>query len=595
MSSLKKVFIKAISLLPPPIEKEFPFLILFFLLIAFPLIKNLLATLVASGIFISEVLTPICLAFFISYIFTIVVYYSHRHWVKVLLYTIGCVVFSVDTFLWLEFHKSITPEILTLIGETNSKEASEFLATFLFNLKGALCILLIVLFITIICIVEKKRSKIYLFLNRNRIVKGIIYMTTFSVSIIAICCSHVYDELFTSKIDQDINVGAYNDSFTATVFALRSVAYTTYEMKSAIRQAKEVKGGTIKEKDSLNVILIIGESYIKHHAQLYGYPLPTTPRLMNEKNKGNLYVFNNVVTPYNYTTYVIKNALCCNSIANDESWYNTPFVPTIFKRSGMKVDNWDNQRTNSSKIISIWDFTLNSFLFNNTICDISYDRTAPHAFKYDDQLVSDYARSKNKDVGKYNFIIFHLMGQHIDAKDRYPHDKFSRFSAKDIRNNAPYMTESKKQDIANYDNATYYNDYVVNHIIDLYREKNTVVVYFSDHGEEVYDYRDSKGRVEAVPGQEKEWLRYQFEVPFVIWCSDKYKALHPDVVRRIKASLNRPFMTDNTCHLLFDLAGLKTSYYRPERDLISPKFKPSKRIVQNNIDFDAVMSNKWEK
>lgn len=550
---------------------------------------------VASGIFISEVLTPICLAFFISYIFTIVVYYSHRHWVKVLLYTIGCVVFSVDTFLWLEFHKSITPEILTLIGETNSKEASEFLATFLFNLKGALCILLIVLFITIICIVEQKRLKIYLFLNRNRIVKGIIYMTTFSVSIIAICCSHVYDELFTSKIDQDINVDAYNDSFTATVFALRSVAYTTYEMKSAIRQTQEVKGGTIKEKDSLNVILIIGESYIKHHAQLYGYPLPTTPRLMNEKNKGNLYVFNNVVTPYNYTTYVIKNALCCNSIANDESWYNTPFVPTIFKRSGMKVDNWDNQRTNSSNTISIWDFTLNSFLFNSTICDISYDRISSQAFKYDDQLVSDYARSKNKEVGKYNFIIFHLMGQHIDAKDRYPHDRFSRFSAKDIRNNAPYMTESKKQDIANYDNATYYNDYVVNHIINLYRNKNTVLVYFSDHGEEVYDYRDSKGRVEAVPGQEKEWLRYQFEVPFVIWCSDKYKALHPDVVRRIKASLNRPFMTDNTCHLLFDLAGLKTSYYRPERDLISPKFKPSKRIVQNNIDFDAVMSNKWEK
>ncbi len=151
------------------------------------------------------------------------------------------------------------------------------------------------------------------------------------------------------------------------------------------------------------------------------------------------------------------------------------------------------------------------------------------------------------------------------------------------------MTESKKQDIANYDNATYYNDYVINHIINLYRDKNTVVVYFSDHGEEIYDYRDSKGRVEAAPGQEKNWLKYQFEVPFVIWCSNKYKALHPDIVRRIKASLNRPFMTDNTCHLLFDLAGLKTIYYRAERDLISPKFKPSKRIVNNNTDFDAVM------
>ena len=589
MSSLKKFITKAVSLLPPPIEKELPFLVLFFLLIAFPLIKDFLATLVTSRQFIVEPLIPICLALFISYLFTIVVYYSHKHWIKVFFYTIGCVLFSVDTFLWLEFHKSINPQILTLIGETNTTEASEFLSTFLLNFKGAICIIIIALCITIICIAEKKRTSIASYLNQHRFARRIIYTFTFSLSIIALYGSNVYNQLFTCRIDQDINTGAYNDSFTSTVFALRSIAYTNYEMKSAIQKTKEIKGGNIKERDSLNVILVIGESYIKHHAQLYGYLLPTTPRLMNEEKKGNLYVFNNVVTPYNYTTSVMKNMMCCNSIANNESWYDSPFVPTIFKRSGMKVDNWDNQRISSNKISSIWDFTLNSFLFNKDICNISYDRTAPHGFKLDDQLINDYAHNNNKVLGKYNFIIFHLMGQHIDPKDRYPHDKFSRFSAKDIRNNAPYMTEGKKQDIANYDNATYYNDYVVNHIINLYRDKNAVLVYFSDHGEEVYDYRDSKGRVEAAPGQEKNCLKYQFEVPFVIWCSDKYKALHPDIIRRIKASLNRPFMTDNTCHLLFDLAGLKTIYYRPERDLISTKFKPSKRIVNNNTDFDAVM------
>ena len=271
-----------------------------------------------------------------------------------------------------------------------------------------------------------------------------------------------------------------------------------------------------------------------------------------------------------------------------ESWFRSIYFPTIFKKSGFDVVFWDNQRDDFTKGVDT--YTLDALLYDPQLSSITYNLTNHQSFRYDDELIKDYESKMS--FAKYNFRIFHFWGQHIDAKDRYPHDKFSRFSAKDIRNNAPYMTESKKQDIANYDNATYYNDYVVNHIINLYRDKNTVMVYFSDHGEEVYDYRDSKGRVEAAPGQEKEWLKYQFEVPFVIWCSDKYKTLHPDVVRRIKASLNRPFMTDNTCHLLFDLAGLKTIYYRPERDLISPKFKPSKRIVQNNIDFDAVMSNK---
>ena len=591
MSSLKKFITKAVSLFTPPIERELPFLVSFFLLIAFPLLMKLLVYFVVSRTFLPGLLVvPFCPAFFISYLFTIVVYYSHRHWVKVFFYVIGVLLFSVDTFLWLEFHKSISPQILTLIGETNTTEASEFLSTFLFNLKGALCLVLTGAFITIICVAEKKRNKIAVYLGCHRLAKIIMYVLVLSTSIAAICGSSVYDKLFAGKADHDIEIGEWNDSFTATVFALRSIGYTNYEMKRAVRKAEEVKGAIIKDKDSLNVILVIGESYIKHHAQLYGYPLPTTPRLVDEEKKGNLYAFTNVVAPFNYTTNVIKNVLSCNSIADNEKWYNFPFVPTIFKRSGMNVYNWDNQRIGDDKSFLIWDFTLNSFLYNKDICRMSYNRTAPHGFKYDDQLVSDYAKCNNNMTGKYNFIIFHLIGQHVDAQGRYPHSKFSRFSSKDIRNNAPYMTEGKKQDIANYDNATYYNDYVINHIINLYRNKNTVMIYFSDHGEEMYDYRDSKGRVEAAPGREKEWLRYQFEVPFVIWCSEKYKAFHPDVIQRIKASLNRPFMTDNTCHLLFDLSGIKTTYYRPERDPISPKFKPSKRIVNNNTDFDAVMS-----
>ena len=64
------------------------------------------------------------------------------------------------------------------------------------------------------------------------------------------------------------------------------------------------------------------------------------------------------------------------------------------------------------------------------------------------------------------------------------------------------------------------------HIFDLYRNKNAVVVYFSDHGEEIYDYRDQRGRhVSYAPSA--DMLRHQNEVPFVIWCSDRYKQLHP--------------------------------------------------------------------
>ena len=125
------------------------------------------------------------------------------------------------------------------------------------------------------------------------------------------------------------------------------------------------------------------------------------------------------------------------------------------------------------------------------------------------------------------------------------------------------------------------------HIFDLYRNKNAVVVYFSDHGEEVYDYRDERGRhVSYTPS--RNMLRHQNEVPFIIWCSDRYKQLHPATIRNIKAALHRPFMTDNVGQLLFHLGAIRTGYYRPERDLISPSFRPRPRILYDHVDYDKV-------
>ena len=112
-----------------------------------------------------------------------------------------------------------------------------------------------------------------------------------------------------------------------------------------------------------------------------------------------------------------------------------------------------------------------------------------------------------------------------------------------------------------------------------------MVVYFSDHGDEVYDYRDVKGR-HGHHDPDSLHLKYQIEVPFMIWCSDTYKARHEQVVNDIKASLNRPFMVDNACQVLFHVAGLQSPYYRPERDLLSPSFEPTRRVVYYKYDYD---------
>ena len=146
------------------------------------------------------------------------------------------------------------------------------------------------------------------------------------------------------------------------------------------------------------------------------------------------------------------------------------------------------------------------------------------------------------------------------------------------------------EDIAHYDNATLYNDYVIKQIIDLYAQQSTVVIYLSDHGEEVYDYRDNLGRDDWNMGSDpRQVLRWQYMVPFMVWCSDRYAATHPDHIALLRGATDRPAMLDNVCQMLFHLSGLQTPYYHQERDVLSPDYVCPKRLINETIDCDSLL------
>ena len=340
--------------------------------------------------------------------------------------------------------------------------------------------------------------------------------------------------------------------------------------------------------DSLNIVLVIGESYIKQHAQLYDYYLNTTPFMSSEKEKGNLIVFNDVVTPANNTTVVLKNMLCCNDVGNGEAWYNSPFFPAIFKRAGYNVLLWDNQLTLDVNTSGF--FGVKNFLYDDRLLELGFTDRNDEGFDLDAELVESFKSDTSKPLGAHNLILFHLQGQHIDASTRFPHTaEFTKFSVDSIKRNDKYLTPEKKQRIADYDNATYYNDWVIKQIIDIYRNSNTILIYFSDHGDEVYDYRDQFGREFGTFTPNK--LRYQFEVPFVVWCSNNYKEKHLDLYKQLSLSANKPYMIDKLCHLLFHLGGIQTVYYKKNKDILDSSYQVGRRIVNTVNDYDKIMNS----
>src|SRR5690606_39947201 len=81
-------------------------------------------------------------------------------------------------------------------------------------------------------------------------------------------------------------------------------------------------------------------------------------------------------------------------------------------------------------------------------------------------------------------IFLHLEGCHISYHKKYP-DSFNFFTDTP---KTKFNSAKAHQTINEYDNAVRYNDFVVSEVIDLVKKanKNSYVMYFSDHGEEVF-------------------------------------------------------------------------------------------------------------
>ncbi|MBO5864622.1 MAG: hypothetical protein J6Q73_01025, partial [Bacteroidaceae bacterium] len=83
-------------------------------------------------------------------------------------------------------------------------------------------------------------------------------------------------------------------------------------------------------------------------------------------------------------------------------------------------------------------------------------------------------------------------------------------------------------------------------------------------------------------------LKYQYEIPFVVWCSDVYRKNNPDVVDAIQQAVDRPFVLDNICNVLFRIGGVVTSYYREQYDLIAPGYQCGKRLVKGEYVYEDI-------
>jgi len=384
----------------------------------------------------------------------------------------------------------------------------------------------------------------------------------------------------------------YSDTYTKAVWLVKnmqmemsSLRMWEHTQRQYLGQPAPVGAGA---GSPTTVVTVIGESFIKSHSSLYGYYLPTNPRLQQEMDSGRIVAFSDVISAADFTIQSLRNLLNLNCLAEGRQWYEALYWPLVAHHSGWHTYLYSNQYAPSRAGTG-----LNGMLYHPALTAGCYTATADTCLRYDHDFVD---RVKQRFIpaedGDRRLVIWHLLGQHFQARDRVPDQpRYRHFSAADITVDRPWLDLQRRAEIAEYDNATLYNDSVVASIIDIYRHRDAILFYFSDHGEEIWDTAPYASRNEQHP-DDASWLHRHFDIPFFVWMSDSLMKSHPDLADKVRRAASRPLMLDNFGQTILGITGAADALYRPQLDVLSDSYTPVPRVTCSGYEYDNVTKHR---
>lgn len=322
--------------------------------------------------------------------------------------------------------------------------------------------------------------------------------------------------------------------------------------------------------DNQTYVVIIGESTSRWHMQLYGYNRATNPMLVNLKDE--LYVFDNVISPHTHTMPSLEKILTLSDYQNPNIKSNASIVQ-LANQAGFSTYWLSNQRPvgmHESLPTMIGNAATHKYFVNSE--DFMYHVYDGKLLPYLDEILSDASQKK--------MIFIHLMGTHNNYGKRYP-KAFNYFEG--VSSQTKFKHRKSIKQVNMYDNAIRYNDFIVKTIIDKVKAKQTesYVVYFSDHGDELYD------TVNLLGHNEYHGTKPMYDIPFVVWLSEKYKLNHPNFIAD-STTLSRQYNLEDFFHSFSDLSQIKFEKYNASKSIFSDLYIKQQRLIKNGVDYDKM-------
>lgn len=529
-----------------------------------------------------------------------------RKWVRGAVAAVLYVLALVDVFCWVKFSAVISPTTLMLVGETNGDEAGDFFSS---------CVSLDVIFsgvglVLLVALVHVglgfnwfERLKEFKWFKRVKEGKCFkwfklpLLQAALAVLLVYAGVTCWENKVGLERLFSFTNIGDVEHELTKTergqlylppyrlAFSVYANRLTAKQLDRLVESIDEVKVDSCSYT-SPNVVLIIGESYNRYHSQLYGYERETTPRQMARRKAGELTCMEDVVAPWNLTSFVFKHMFSLYAVGDKGEWCDYPLFPAVFRQAGYHVTFVTNQFLPQAKE-AVYDFSGGFFLNNEKLSAAQFDSRNTELHYFDQDVLADYDRLV-KEEGEHNLVILHLKGQHMDYRTRCPKSKM-KWTKEDYAEERPDLSDKDRQKLAYYDNSLRYNDSIVDEVMNRFRDRDAVVIYLADHGEDMYGFHSHKVGRDHSNTITWRLADQEYTVPMWIWCSHRYMVNHPDMLRRIRMARSRRYMTDALPHLLMYLAGIHSPHFREDLNVLGDGYNEKRpRLLKHTTDYDRL-------
>ncbi|GAB4163645.1 MAG: sulfatase-like hydrolase/transferase [Rickettsiaceae bacterium] len=352
-------------------------------------------------------------------------------------------------------------------------------------------------------------------------------------------------------------------TFEATVinYLPFSIFYNVYEYYSKFKPhiyKREEKNDLTEQysftlgadtyQQPLTVVLIIGESMRGDLISLNGYSAhDNMPRL---QKRSNLISFTNATSSTTSTRMSIPYMLTSAVVPDFNQALSEKSVISIFKRLGFTTSWIGNQG-----IFGIHETTYASDVMEADYYIINKDfrKAIPDRIIYDTDMLP-YISKRLQEVQDKHFIVIHMVGSHWSFYKRYPSDMENKFKPEC---NTEIISQCDKESLFNsYANTIKQSDYFLDEVLKLLENKNSFVLYASDHGFSLGEnghYGNAYAQDDNIPNE-------QLSIAMFSWGSEVFHNANKCLFAKINSKKNNQIHHGYIFHSLLDCTRVKSPY-----------------------------------